>query len=70
MKIFSKQLAFQPIDPIDDGLRERIEFERRRPEAIVLHEDISAAPLASLWREIADDVKSDPSWTHFADHGV
>lgn len=37
--IFRKKLAFQPIDPLGDGLRERIQLEQRSPEAFDLHEE-------------------------------
>jgi len=67
MNIFRRKLAFQPVDPLGAGLREEIESQRRGPGAISLYEDIHAEPLASLWQQIAQDTRSDPNWTHFAD---
>lgn len=51
--IFGQRLAFKPIDPLGDGLREMIEKERRSPHAIRLEEDNSN--IVNFWRNVDID---------------
>lgn len=68
MKLFTKQqLAFEPIDPLGDGLREAIEAEQRESEAIMLQDENLGDSLQYAWEEISHDIKHDPEWFHFAD---
>lgn len=53
--IFRKKLAFQPIDPLGDGLREKIQREQRSPEAFNLYEeDYSGA--SRFWQAMERDL--------------
>lgn len=70
MNIFRRKLAFEPIDPLGDGLREAIEAERRSPEAIDLYDDTHEGALVSAWQEIVHDVENDPEWFRFASEDV
>ena len=55
-KLFRNRLAFSPIDPLGDGLREMIERERREPTAFLLHDDeFEPGP---FWRNMEDDLRS------------
>ncbi len=51
--IFRSRLAFEPIDPLGDGLREMIRREQSESQAIRLHEDEFDT---GLWREMAQDM--------------
>jgi hypothetical protein len=66
MKLFTKDLTFEPVDPLGDGLREAIAAEQGESEAIRLVEDGAAESLQHAWEEIVHDVESDPEWFHFA----
>lgn len=52
--ILRHKLAFQPIDPLGDGLREMIQNEQRSPHAIRLYEDESGSD--NFWREVERDI--------------
>ncbi|MDN5819598.1 MAG: hypothetical protein L0H38_02490 [bacterium] len=56
-----KAIEFNPIDPLGDGLREMIEAEQGRPEAIDLHEQLSALALESYWRSVNSANDDEPS---------
>lgn len=51
--IFRSRLAFEPVDPLGDGLREMIRREQSETEAIQLLEDEFDV---SLWRDMAQDM--------------
>lgn len=59
-------LAFQPIDPLADGLGDDIAAEAREAESIELTEQLDGS-LAQRWDEILDDVHKDPDWFTFAE---
>lgn len=66
MNIFRRQqVAFAPVDPLGDGLREAIEAERREPEAIRLDEDPAAEYISQAWQEIVHQAAEDPEWFSF-----
>jgi hypothetical protein len=66
MSLFSRHLAFQPVDPLGDGLGDEIEAEQHEKEAIVLEEQLDGS-LANSWEQILDDVKHDPDWFQFTE---
>ncbi len=49
---FTKKLAFQPVDPLDDGLRDMI-LEEQREHAIDLYGDDASA--GDIWRAMDQD---------------
>lgn len=51
--IFRSRLAFAPVDPLGDGLREMIRREQREPGAIRLHEE---EDLGRFWQEMERDI--------------
>ncbi|OYX39709.1 hypothetical protein B7Z00_00325 [Candidatus Saccharibacteria bacterium 32-50-10] len=53
--IFRTKLAFEPVDPLDDGLREMIERERQEAESIDLRDNDFDA---HLWSEVSHDIHS------------
>lgn len=65
MIFFKRKLAFQPVDPLGDGLGDEIAHEQRESEAILLEEQLDDQ-LASKWDEILNDVHQDPDWFDFA----
>lgn len=52
-KIFGPKLAFQPVDPLDDGLRDMIRREQRSDHAFDLYEDVGE--IERFWSRIARD---------------
>ena len=52
--LFRTRLAFAPVDPLGDGLREMIRREQREPGAIRLHED--EGDLGRFWHEVERDM--------------
>lgn len=54
-----RKVAFQPIDPLGNGLREEIAAEQAEPERFVLHEQLDGS-LGERWATILADVHSDP----------
>lgn len=52
--LFRTKLAFQPIDPLGDGLREMIENEQRSPNVIHLYDDDTDQ--GAFWREVERDM--------------
>ncbi len=64
--LHSKHLAFQPVDPLADGLGDDIAAERREAGSIELDEQLDGT-LADRWGEILEDVHKDPEWFTFAE---
>lgn len=50
-----KSVRFDPVDPLDDGLREEIEAERREPEAIVLEDTIDESSLDNYLSQVVEE---------------
>ena len=63
MSLFHKQqLAFQPIDPLADGLGDDIAVEQSEEERFELSEQLDMR-LAEEWEEILTDARKDPDFT-------
>ncbi|MBC7512132.1 hypothetical protein H7142_00510 [Candidatus Saccharibacteria bacterium] len=63
MSLFHKQqLAFQPIDPLADGLGDDIKVERNEDGHFELTEQLDGR-LADEWEEILSDARRDPDFT-------
>lgn len=54
--IFRSRLAFEPVDPLGDGLREMIQREQRDPNAFSLADDDFDA--GSFWQSMERDLRS------------
>lgn len=54
--LFRSRLAFEPVDPLGDGLREMIRREQSEPGAISLHEDEYDE---RLWHDMSRDMHGD-----------
>lgn len=66
MKFFRhKKVAFDPIDPLDNGLREEIAAEQAEPDHFVLSDQIDSG-LGDRWEAILVDARQDPDFI-FAD---
>lgn len=50
--IFRSRLAFEPVDPLGDGLREMIQREQSEPQAIRLHDEDCDN---RMWSEVSFD---------------
>ncbi len=50
-----KSLQFEPIDPLDDGLREEIEAERREADAIRLEDSIDEGALDDYLNKVVEE---------------
>ena len=67
MSLFHRvKLAFQPVDPLGDGLGDEIEAERHEADAIQLQEQLDST-LSDKWEAIIEDVHKDPDWFQFAE---
>lgn len=55
------QLAFQPIDPMADGLGDDISAEQREEDHFELNEQLDGR-LADEWDEILTDARKDPDF--------
>lgn len=67
MSLFHR-IAFQPVDPLGDGLREEIAAEQQEPGAIErLEEGLDEQQLSQFWGDVVEDVKNDPEWFHFSE---
>ncbi len=67
MRNFHKStVRFNPIDPLDNGLREEIACEQCEPEAINLHIEPDENTLTTFWTEVTTDLKKDANWFDFA----
>ncbi len=60
-----KSIRFQPIDPIDNGLREEIVAEQQESEAITLEEGLDEGQSESFWKVVEEDIHQDPDWFTF-----
>jgi hypothetical protein len=63
----SSKLAFQPVDPLGDGLGDDIAKEQSEPEAEAFQEDIDAGNLTNFWEKVEQDVQQDPEWYTFTE---
>lgn len=54
LNIIKPKLAFEPVDPLDDGLREMIQGEQREPQAINLHDDDT--DIGQFWHAVERDI--------------
>lgn len=61
MSLFHRILAFQPIDPLADGLGDDIQAEQAEPDHFELHEQLDGR-LADEWEEILHDARHDPDF--------
>lgn len=61
----SSKLAFQPVDPLGDGLSDDIAKEQAEPEAVDFQQDVDAGNLTAFWDEVERDVQQDPTWFTF-----
>ena len=61
MSLFHRILAFQPIDPLDDGLGDDIAAEQEEPDRFELQEQLDGR-LADEWEEILHDARHDPDF--------
>lgn len=57
-KIFSKSLAFQPVDPLADGLGDQIAAEQQEKQAIDFDDAESIDNLQRFWSEVEVDIHS------------
>lgn len=57
-KIFSKSLAFQPVDPLADGLGDQIAAEQQEKQAIDFDYAESIDNLQRFWSEVEADIHS------------
>lgn len=54
--LFRKKLAFAPIDPLGDGLREMIQREQAQPTAFSLYDD--DLEVGRFWHQMEEDLRS------------
>ena len=54
---FTPSVAFQPIDPLADGLADEITLERSEPEAIRLDGDDTRL-IEQFWQEVDRDIRA------------
>jgi hypothetical protein len=66
MSLFHQQLAFQPIDPLADGLGDDIQVEQTEEERFELQEQLDGR-LADEWEEILTDARKDPDFSFVND---
>ena len=62
MSLFHRILAFQPIDPLADGLGDDIAAEREESDHFDLQEQLDGR-LADEWEEILHDARDDPDFS-------
>ena len=63
MSLFhSSSLAFQPIDPLADGLGDDIAVEQSEDDRFELSEQLDMR-LADEWEEILTDARKDPNFS-------
>lgn len=60
-----KSIRFNPIDPMDNGLREEIVAEQREPDAITFEEGLDEGQSEAFWKTVEDDISKDPDWFKF-----
>ena len=61
MSLFHRILAFQPIDPLGDGLGDDIAAEQAEADHFELNEQLDGR-LATEWEEILTDARHDPDF--------
>jgi len=61
MSLFHRTLAFQPIDPMADGLGDDIAAEQQESDRFELNEQLDGR-LADEWEEILNDARKDPDF--------
>lgn len=66
MSLFHRILAFQPVDPLADGLGDDIAAERAESDHFELYEQLDGR-LANEWEEILHDARHDPDFTFVND---
>lgn len=66
-QFFNRKLAFQPIDPLGDGLGDDIAREQSNPETLAFQEDINGERLIEFWSRIMHETRKDPDWFGFDD---
>jgi hypothetical protein len=59
LKHLLQHVAFSPIDPLGDGLREEIIAEQNEPDRIVLKEQPNEGDLISYLESITSDIHGD-----------
>jgi hypothetical protein len=64
--LFHHKLAFQPIDPMADGLGDDIHAEQSEPDHFELQEQLDGR-LADEWEEILTDARKDPDFSFVND---
>lgn len=52
---FSHHVKFDPVDPLDDGLKEEIEAEKKEPDAIVLEDTLDEGSLDSYLTQVVEE---------------
>lgn len=52
---FLHHMKFDPVDPLDDGLKEEIEAEKKEPDAIVLEDTIDESSLDSYLNQVVEE---------------
>lgn len=57
-KIFSKSLAFQPVDPLADGLGDQIAAEKQESQAFHFDDTDIADGLQRFWSDVETDIHS------------
>lgn len=64
MSLFRRpSLSFSPIDPLADGLGDKIEAEQAEPERFELHEQLDSR-LAEAWDRILEDTHLETSYAY------
>jgi hypothetical protein len=66
MSLLHRILAFQPIDPLADGLGDDIAAEQAEPEHFELHDQLDGR-LADDWEEILADARHDPGFSYVSE---
>lgn len=61
-----KELAFAPVDPMDDGLSDDIAVERSEEGHFELQEQLDGR-LADEWEDILADARKDPDFTYVSE---
>ncbi len=67
MSLFHHSLAFQPVDPMADGLGDDISAEQREEEHFELNEQLDGR-LADEWEEILTDARKDPDFSFVSEN--
>lgn len=60
------KIAFRPIDPLDNGLREEIAAEQAEPDHFVLSDQIDS-DLGEKWEAVLADARRDPDFVFVSD---